>query len=154
MEYTSKQHFINRGQLLHTLFSEIITIHDIDEVINRLVFEGVIGSVNENEIRELTRHAFGLSQVREWYSGSWQLFNERDIIWRENGKLNTRRPDRVMVRGKDVVVVDLKFGKPQRKYHKQVQEYISLLARIGYSKENIRGYLWYVDKDNIELVCN
>ena len=99
MEYTSKQHFINRGQLLHTLFSEIITIHDIDEVINRLVFEGVIGSVNENEIRELTRHAFGLSQVREWYSGSWQLFNERDIIWRENGKLNTRRPDRVMVRG-------------------------------------------------------
>lgn len=115
MEYTSKQHFINRGQLLHTLFSEIVTIHDIDGAINRLVFEGVIDSVqSEQEIRELTCHAFSLSQVRDWYSGSWQLFNERDIIWRENGKLNTRRPDRVMVRGKDVVVVDLKFGKPQK----------------------------------------
>lgn len=155
MEYTSKQHFINRGQLLHTLFSEIVTIHDIDGAINRLVFEGVIDSVqSEQEIRELTCHAFSLSQVRDWYSGSWQLFNERDIIWRENGKLNTRRPDRVMVRGKDVVVVDLKFGKPQKKYHKQIQEYISLLVRIGYPRECIRGYLWYVDRDNIELVCN
>jgi len=155
MQHSSNLHFINRGQLLHTLFSEIVTIHDVDAAIDRLIFEGVIDSVQtEKEIRELTRHAFSLSQVKDWYDGSWQLFNERDIIWNENGKLNTRRPDRVMVRGKEVVVVDLKFGKPQKKYHKQIQEYISLLARIGYSEECIRGYLWYVDKDYIESVGN
>lgn len=149
----SSQDYINRGQLLHTLFSAIATVNDVDEAINRLVFEGVIDNIQqENEIRDLTSRVFNLPQVREWYNGSWQLFNERDIIWRNNGELCTRRPDRVMIRGEEVIVVDFKFGKPQKKYHKQVQEYIELLVRIGYSRNRIRGYLWYVDEDKIESV--
>ena len=152
-EAESSQRFINRGRLLHTLFSAIETEKDIDNAISQLVFEGVIGrSETEEEIRNLTQRAFSLPQVKDWYSGTWQLFNECDIIWQENGELRTRRPDRVMMRGEEIVVVDFKFGKPNKKYNKQVQGYMQLLVRMGYVAENIRGYLWYVEENNIEPV--
>lgn len=152
-EAESSQRFINRGRLLHTLFSAIDTEEDIDNAITQLVFEGIIGRTEtEDEIRELTERAFSLPQVKDWYSGHWQLFNECDIIWQENGELRTRRPDRVMMRNGEIVVVDFKFGKPNKKYNKQVQGYMQLLARMGYSSESIQGYLWYVEEEMIEKV--
>lgn len=152
-EAESAQRFINRGRLLHTLFSAIETEADIDDAISRLVFEGIIGRTEtEEDIRELTRRAFALPQVKDWYSGSWHLFNECDIIWKENGELRTRRPDRVMMRDGEIIVIDFKFGKPNKKYNKQVQGYMQLLIRMGYEAEKIKGYLWYVEEEQIEQV--
>ena len=152
-EAESSQRFINRGRLLHTLFSAIETEEDIDDAINRLVFEGVIGRTEtEEEIRELTHRAFSQPQIKDWYSGTWQLFNECDIIWQENGELRNRRPDRVMMRNGTIVVVDFKFGKPSKRYNKQVQGYIELLVRMGYDANAISGYLWYVEEEIIEKV--
>lgn len=92
-EEESDNRFINRGRLLHTLFSAIETEEDIDNAIDQLVFEGIIGKPEtEESIRELTHHAFSLPQVQDWYSGNWHLFNECDIIWQERGELHTRRP--------------------------------------------------------------
>lgn len=152
-EEESDNRFINRGRLLHTLFSAIETEEDIDNAIDQLVFEGIIGKPEtEEKIRELTHHAFSLPQVQDWYSGNWHLFNECDIIWQERGELRTRRPDRVMMRDNEIVVIDFKFGKQNKKYNKQVQGYMQLLTRMGYLKENIEGYLWYVEEDLIEKV--
>jgi len=60
--------------------------------------------------------------------------------------------DRVMMRDNEIVVVDFKFGKQNKKYNKQVQGYMQLLTRMGYPKESIKGYLWYVEEDLIEKV--
>lgn len=152
-EEESDSRFINRGRLLHTLFSAIETENDIDSAIDQLVFDGIIGKPEtEEEIRELTNRAFSSPQIQDWYSGNWQLFNECDIIWQENGELRTRRPDRVMMRDNEIVVVDFKFGKQNKKYNKQVQGYMQLLTQMGYPKENIKGYLWYVEEDLIAPV--
>lgn len=152
-EEESDNRFINRGRLLHTLFSAIETEQDIDTAIDRLVFEGVISNrQTEDEIRQLTLRAFSLPQVKDWYSGRWRLFNECDIIWMEDGTLRTRRPDRVMMQGDNIVVVDFKFGKPRKQYNRQVQDYINLLIHMGYPAEHISGYLWYVEQDKVERV--
>jgi len=150
-EEKSDDRFINEGRLLHTLFSVIETEADIDPAIDRLVFEGIIGNQEKaDKIRSLTYKAFALPQVKHWYSGEWQLFNECAIIYRENGLLQTRRPDRVMMKDDEIIVVDFKFGKPNKKYNKQVQGYIALLRQMGY--KNITGHLWYVKDETIEQV--
>ena len=84
-----------------------------------------------------------VERSREMYSA---------IIYKEDGVLQTRRPDRVMMQDGQVVVVDFKFGKPNKKYNKQVQGYMQLLTKMGYG--NIRGYLWYVEEEKIEKVHN
>ena len=150
-EEESDDRFINHGQLLHTLFSAIETKDDIEPAIHHLIFEGIIGSKEaEEQIRSLTVKAFSLPEVQEWYSGEWRLFNECAIIYKDKGVLQTRRPDRVMMKNEQVVVVDFKFGKANKKYNKQVKGYMQLLSRMGY--KNITGYLWYVEEEIIEKV--
>ena len=146
-------HYINRGQMLHTLFSAIHHPADADNAISRLVFDGIIHTPEEEaEVRTLVRNAFANPAVQEWYNGSWQVLAERDIIWTENDQLCNRRPDRVMLRNGKIIIIDFKFGKPRKSYFKQVHGYIQLLVRMGYARENIQGYLWYVDENRIEEV--
>ena len=150
-EKESDSRFINRGQLLHTLFSTIESINDIDRAIDKLIFDGVIGNHDEvDEIREFTHQAFAQPEIQEWYSNHWRLFNECAIIYNENGVLQTRRPDRVMMDDKQTIVVDFKFGSPHKKYEKQVRGYMQLLQKMGY--QNICGYIWYVADKHIERV--
>ena len=90
-------------------------------------------------------------RVAEWFSDKWQLFNECSILIPDaEGHLTERRPDRVMMDGQQVVVVDFKFGRAREEYHDQVHEYMALLSQMGY--RNITGYLWYVYSNKIERV--
>lgn len=150
-EEESDDRFINRGRMLHTLFSVIETAEDINPAIERLIFEGIIRDKDKEETaREVAQKAFFSPEVQDWYSGEWTLFNECAIIYQDKGVLQMRRPDRVMMKRDQVVVVDFKFGKENPKYNKQVKGYMQLLTRMGY--KNITGYLWYVDEEKIEKV--
>lgn len=147
----SSQRFMNRGSIMHTLFASIRTKSDIEPAISCLVAEGIIGGVvSEQEIRDVVNRAFANPEIQPWYDGSWQLFNEQEIIWMTDDGLQQRRPDRIMLRDDKIVVIDFKFGKPKRRHHEQVQTYIDLLTRMHY--QNITGYLWYVDENLIEKI--
>ena len=151
-EENLRSQYIRQGQLLHTLFASIDTKEDLTTAIERLLFEGVIESTEKaQEIYEIAERALNLDEVKDWYSGEWTLYNECSIIYNdEQGKMQTRRPDRVMMKGKDVVVVDFKFGKKKPEYSTQVREYMSLLSEMGYT--DIKGYIWYVYSGELENV--
>lgn len=151
-EENLRSQYIRQGQLLHTLFASIDTKEDLTAAIERLLFEGVIESAEKaQEIYEIAEKALNLDEVKDWYSGEWTLYNECSIIYNdEQGKMQTRRPDRVMMKGKEVVVVDFKFGKKKPEYSTQVREYMSLLSEMGYT--DIKGYIWYVYSGELENV--
>ena len=88
--------------------------------------------------------------MKEWFSRERSLYNEWSIHSRENGVLQTRRPDRVMMKDGEVIVVDFKFGKPYPEYNIQVKEYMDLLHGMGY--EQVSGYLWYVFYNQLEKI--
>jgi ATP-dependent exoDNAse (exonuclease V) beta subunit len=144
--------FIQRGLLLHALFSEIHTPKDIPSAIERLRFEGLIRTEeDEQRILKLTNWALGHPQVKTWFSGDWQLYNECEILFKnEQGEVMSRRPDRVMRRGDEMVVVDFKFGKKRAQYPQQVKEYMELIRRMGF--ERVSGFLWYVYLNELEEV--
>lgn len=151
-EENLRSQYIRQGQLLHTLFASIDTKEDLTAAIERLLFEGVIESAEKaQEIYEIAEKALNLDEVKDWYSGEWTLYNECSIIYNdEQGKMQTRRPDRVMMKGKEVIVVDFKFGKKKPEYSTQVREYMYLLSEMGYT--DIKGYIWYVYSGELENV--
>lgn len=151
-EENLRSQYIRQGQLLHTLFASIDTREDLPSAIERLLFEGVIESTEKaQEIYEIAEKALNLDEVKDWYSGEWTLYNECSIIYNdEQGKMQTRRPDRVMMKDDEVVVVDFKFGKKKPEYSTQVREYMSLLSEMGYT--DIKGYIWYVYSGELENV--
>lgn len=151
-EENLRSQYIRQGQLLHTLFASIDTKDDLPAAIERLLFEGVIESAEKaEEIRKVAEKALSLDEVKDWYSGEWTLYNECSIIYNdEQGKMQTRRPDRVMMKKDEVVVVDFKFGKKKPEYSIQVREYMSLLSEMGYT--DVKGYIWYVYSGELENV--
>lgn len=143
--------YIRQGQVMHSLFSMIQTPKDVPSAIARLRMEGIIESeAHERQILKLVNWALNHPKVKEWFSGEWTLYNECAILYRENGELQTRRPDRVMMKDGEVIVVDFKFGKPYPEYNEQVREYMHLLQYMGYTQ--VSGYLWYVFYNQLEEI--
>ena len=143
--------YIRQGEIMHNLFSMVRTPKDVPSAIERLRMEGIIESgAHERQILKLTNWALNHPKVKEWFSGTWELYNECAILYRENGVLQTRRPDRVMMKDGEVIVVDFKFGKPYPEYEAQVREYMDLLEDMGY--DHVRGYIWYVFYNELEEI--
>ena len=144
--------YIRQGQLLHQVFAHIEKADDLPSALERLSFEGVFESDEQKQqIQGLAHWALQHPSVKDWFSGTWELYNECAIVYTdEQGQMQTRRPDRVMRKDGQVVVVDFKFGKKNEAYRAQVQEYMDLLTQMDYT--HIRGFLWYVFANELEEV--
>jgi ATP-dependent helicase/nuclease subunit A len=140
--------YIDRGNLLHRLFQDIRQKDDLPLALLALVHEGLISSDEASVYGEYAEKALSNDAVKDWYSGKYKLFNECSILCPgPDGKVQLKRPDRVMQGNHEVLVVDFKFGKEKRAHHHQVQEYMQLLSSMGHS--TVKGYLWYVDENRL-----
>ena len=141
-----------RGTLLHRLMEDIESEKDVERVLQTAVSEGKIAPLEEiGELKKMLRKAMEHEVAKAWFDGTWQLYRECSILTRDaQGAVVTQRPDRVMMRGDEAIVVDYKFGAQQQSYHDQVKRYCQLIQQMG--KQHVKGYLWYVDKDFIEEV--
>lgn len=146
-----KKEFINVGNVMHSILSEIKTEKDIDYSLRKLEEEGVVydNNITSDKLQKMIRDSFDNKLVKEWFSDKWQVFNECAILKvnPENNKVETKRPDRVMTDGKKMIVVDFKFAAPREEHKVQVKEYMQLLHDMGYS--DVNGYLWYIYSKNI-----
>jgi len=78
-----------------------------------------------------------------------EVFREREMV---DGFGNTKRTDRLIVREKEIVIVDYKSARAtDDAYRKQIREYAQILAQI-YPQRRISGYLVYLDEMSVEQV--
>ena len=153
--HEERDRYIRRGNLLHQFYAQLASIDDMEKALRQLSFTGVLGDeVTEEDLRQQLQQALSNSKVREWFDTKWTLHNECAILFRDpdTGQARTCRPDRVMSDGKSTIVVDFKFGKPKNAYHEQVRQYMRLLRTMGH--QQVEGYLWYVDRNQIERVSD
>lgn len=152
-----QQSFINTGIALHEILAHIKTTHDIPRAIASLPVG--IATSKGRDLADMAQRliANGMKDaiVKDWFEGNYHVYNECTII---DPDPNTaapveHRPDRVMVShdGKQVIVVDYKFGTAKTDYKTQVRTYMRLLQNI-YPDAEIRGYLWYIYNNNVEPV--
>jgi len=83
--------------------------------------------------------------VKAWFDGNTAVMTEATIILPTGA---ARRPDRVMISGDRVTVVDYKFGEPSPRHKQQAADYRELLRQMGFPE--VKSWLWYVEKDLIE----
>jgi len=143
--------YIDRGKLLHKLFSRIKKQSDAPAAVRSLLNEGLIDEEEQNKLLQYTQTALEHPRAKEWYSGNYRLYNECVILYEDaQHKLREKRPDRVIRQEDKMVVIDFKFGKALPKYRRQVARYMELLRRMGHKQ--VEGYLWYVDEQQVEQV--
>lgn len=149
-EEQKQHHNIAVGELLHLVMSGIDKAGDVERTLRRLMIEGLIATEKQyDKIKNLVERALSNQHARHWFDGSYRLYNECSILTAD-GESASRRPDRVMIKDNEAIVVDYKFAKEDSEHKVQVERYMNLLRRMGYT--NVKGYLWYVYKNVIREV--
>ena len=152
LDDNDSKRYTTMGSVMHMLFSRIHTTADIDKELRQFEFDGVIydETISAEELCNELKHKFSNATVSSWFSDKWTIFNECNIMQLKNGKIVEDRPDRVITDGNETIVIDYKFGHKNAAYAKQVQRYMNLMQQMGYP--NVKGYLWYVNLDEVESV--
>lgn len=146
--------FMEKGKVMHALFSDIHTVDDVEKAVKKKVYEGII-SKDKMECYASTIREKVESAPSEWFDRKAKVVNERAILMKKkdiNGKINieNKRPDRIVMVNDKVIIIDYKFGEENKGYKDQVNEYVDLIKKMGY--KNVEGYLWYVEQSKIENV--
>ena len=136
---------------MHRVFEQASDLDEIGRIIDEQLHSGALTNEEAGQLGANISTAMLDPVVNGWFDGSWeQVRNENEIIIPADQVTHERnyRPDRVMTRGGQAVVVDYKFGLgADNRYAKQIAGYKSLLASMGYT--DVKGYIWYVSLGRI-----
>lgn len=141
----NKYYFTNSGQrdygtLMHEIVSKVQTSDDIESAVEEYHISGDITTEQKIEVIDLLHAYLTDPLVASWYSGNYRVLNEVSIL-QPKGVFS--RPDRVMIKDDEVVVIDYKFGeKEDKKYIRQVKYYVDQIRKMGYEK--VKGYICYI----------
>ncbi|MBL0032079.1 MAG: Dna2/Cas4 domain-containing protein [Bacteroidetes bacterium] len=69
------------------------------------------------------------SEIAELFSDQFQVKAEKEIILPSGEVL---RPDRVIIKENEAIVIDFKSGQPHKKHENQVTQYADILRKMGY----------------------
>jgi ATP-dependent helicase/nuclease subunit A len=138
---------INKGTVMHKLFEKIETRKDLAPAIHQMVCSGMLTRNEGDEIFSGLDLMLQREPFRDWFSDRWKVLNERDILRPGESK---HRPDRVMIQGNQVVVIDYKTGEQGDKDLRQMKGYLSDLRRMGFVE--CAGFIWYLQSEEIVSV--
>lgn len=145
-----RETYVKLGNVLHSLFSRIKTLDDVDKVLMELEFDGVIydDTITADNLKKLLTNRLSDKRIAYWFDSHWRVFSECGILQvSDNGEFIERRPDRVVIDGNETIVIDFKFGKQRDEHIQQVREYMDLLNDMGYN--SVKGRVWYVFSNKI-----
>jgi ATP-dependent exoDNAse (exonuclease V) beta subunit len=128
------------GKNVHQVLESVKSKDDLADSIERSVMAGSFSQEEALAVHEVINRLFNIPVVADWFSGSWEVWNETGILVPRFGE---KRPDRVMIRNGAVVIIDYKTGAQEPKHRNQLGSYMKLLAAMGYSE--VKGYLLYIE---------
>jgi ATP-dependent exoDNAse (exonuclease V) beta subunit len=133
------------GKRMHEVLSRIDDVSQFDEVLNKAREEGIIDEGEDWEaITARIKAGFRDPLVASWFNAENIVYNECNIAGiNKEGQPDVLRPDRVVINGKNITVIDYKFGHPSRHYYDQVKDYMGLMKQM-YPDHEVKGYLWYI----------
>lgn len=139
-----------KGIVLHDILSKVAVPEDLDKALEDSFGDGSIDEEEKAEIGSMLAERIASAKSRGWFPDSREaVFNETSIIDADG---EVYRPDRVIIDGGRVTVVDYKFGHHLKKYEKQISKYAELYRAMGY--EDVSASLWYVAEDEVVTVIS
>jgi len=135
------------GNLIHYILSLVIYSDKVDGIIANLLQTGMIAKGDEQKITEKIMTILSNPDLKLYFQPGFEIRTETEILL-ENGSVV--RPDRVVTKGKDAIVIDYKTGNIHESHKEQINSYAETLAELGYKvTEKI---LVYIDKGEVVKV--
>lgn len=130
---------IARGKMIHGLLAEIDRKEDIEHVLKRHKLSGNLMAEEVSGLKKVLHQIAEHPDLSALFQTDGQILNEADILV-PGGK--SARPDRVVIRGNEVDIIDYKTGAERPEHMEQVNMYRNYLEDMGYtSGNNILAYV-------------
>jgi ATP-dependent exoDNAse (exonuclease V) beta subunit len=138
-----------RGEIMHAILENIRHVKDIKTAVQKYAVQGILNKDESGKIEAMLTRALSDEKVCRWFSGEFTILTEAEII----GVSGTvKRPDRVMIKENNVILVDYKFGKSgySTNHIAQMKEYMALIKQMNYY--DVKGYIWYLSENRLEEI--
>ena len=134
------------GIVLHGILASVRTASDLDGAVETAFRDGSLDREQADAARELLGKR--IAAHPDWFPEPSEMPN---AVRTETALIDidgeTYRPDRVLIRGGRVLVLDYKFGRPKADHLDQVARYAGIYRRMGYA--DVRTAVWYVPEDRV-----
>jgi ATP-dependent exoDNAse (exonuclease V) beta subunit len=135
------------GILLHNALARIADHTQLAPALEAMLHEGLISEDEKVQLNASLSQLLALPQVAPFFKPGLRVRNESELILPGNESF---RPDRVIIDGKQAIVIDYKTGIEQNKHHKQLKVYAGLLREMGYL--DVEAYVLYTAAQKVERV--
>jgi ATP-dependent exoDNAse (exonuclease V) beta subunit len=140
----------NWGLLVHKVLSSIRSQEDVPHAVDIAMVSGDIEADERIILKEKIQTIFEIEAVKEWFNPELieteAVFIESPILTPEG----VLKPDRVIVAGDKVFIIDFKTGKTSDLHFRQMLQYKNAVQAMGY--QNIEAYLFYLENKEIREV--
>ena len=117
------------GNIIHELMAGIIVEDDICRELNSFFRRGIIEKKQFDQIEKLVNEIVRHEQLKTYFRSGKTVYTEREIITEDNQIII---PDRLIFSDiNEVVIIDYKTGKPDKKHDKQINNYGRALERMN-----------------------
>ncbi len=134
-----------KGVVLHGILAKIEKPGDLEDAVRQSLMNGEVTQEEADGAYGMLSERIAGAQKRGWFPEKFdRILNESTLI-DENGEMH--RPDRVVIAGGKVIIIDYKFGEHYRKYERQLKAYSEMWRRMGCN--DVSAFLWYVHTDEV-----
>jgi ATP-dependent exoDNAse (exonuclease V) beta subunit len=128
------------GNFIHDVLAQLTDLSQLEVTIRKVSIKTYAKSSIVATARERLIHCLQDAQLREWFSGEYESVSEHDIWW----KGEAIRPDKILMKGDEAILLDFKTGKPEKKHEAQIKEYQEAITALGIQLN--ASYLVYISE--------
>jgi ATP-dependent exoDNAse (exonuclease V) beta subunit len=136
------------GNQFHDILAHYCLPFPLEETLSKLLEEGLIEQQFIAQLKTDLKELMHNEEFNALFKDVQQVHTEQDLIT-EGGEI--KRPDLILVKKSETIVLDYKTGFPKSKDNQQVLIYKQLLEEIGYS--NVKCYLFYTGIKEIKQIA-
>ena len=129
-----------KGVVLHEILSYVRLPEDLENAVGIVLRNGDLTAAEAEEALALLRQRITEVSESGWFRESADIILNEATLIDTDGEMY--RPDRVVLEGRKVAIVDYKFGDHNPRYVRQLRKYSEIWKRMGY--EHVSAHLWYV----------
>jgi ATP-dependent exoDNAse (exonuclease V) beta subunit len=144
MEQRKKQLF---GLIVHEILELSADKAATMQNLQAFYFDGRLNEDEKKLVQKQLDHLFTDPLFTSWFGTAGILLSEQGILL-PGGK--QKRPDRIILKADEALIVDFKTGEAQSRYASQVREYMELVSKLA--QKPAKGYLCYLETGLIEEV--
>jgi ATP-dependent exoDNAse (exonuclease V) beta subunit len=134
------------GKLVHAMLAKVQYAEDVETVVKQYQLSGMIDKQEAAGIKPLMDRVVQHPDLKRFFSRGILVKNETELL-DANAKL--QRPDRVVIDGDKLCVIDYKTGEKSESHKKQIADYADAFRRLGYG--NVVARLVYLN-EAVEVV--